>query len=100
MDLAQLSSITDVQQLREMVIGQMAVLAERDAHLAQRDALIASRDRTIAWKAAKIEKLTREIRNRPPETPCGVAGEMISPCTASDGAAGRQYGGRAWSAGV
>ena len=61
MDLAQLSSITDVQQLREMVIGQMAVLAERDAHLAQRDALIASRDRTIAWKAAKIEKLTREI---------------------------------------
>ena len=93
MDLAQLSSITDVQQLREMVV-------EKIAQIAQRDHTIASRDRTIAWKAAKIEKLTREIRNRPPETPCGVAGEMISPCTASDGAAGRQYGGRAWSAGV
>ena len=54
MDLAQLSSITDVQQLREMVV-------EKIAQIAQRDHTIASRDRTIAWKAAKIEKLTREI---------------------------------------
>ena len=100
MDVAHLFSITDVQQLREIVVEKMAEIAQRDERIAQRDALIASRDRTIAWKAAKIEKLTREIRNRPPETPCGVAGEMISPCTASDGAAGRQYGGRAWSAGV
>ena len=38
MDLAQLSSIIDVQQLRELVIDQMAVLGERDAMLADRDA--------------------------------------------------------------
>lgn len=68
MDLAQLSSITDVQQLRELVIDQMAVLGERDAMLADRDAklaeqhaLIARHDRTIAWKTAKIDKLTREL---------------------------------------
>ena len=79
MDVAQLTSITDAQQLREIVLDQMSVIAERDAlrtqlaereqHIAQRDeriarheALIASRDRTIVYKEAKIAKLTAEIR--------------------------------------
>ncbi len=71
MDVAQLSSITDVQQLRGMVLEladrdarlaeREAQLAERDAQLAERDALIARYDRTIVWKTAKIDKLTREI---------------------------------------
>ncbi len=55
MDVAQLNSITDLQQLREIVIDQLALIASRDD-------MIASRDRTIAWKAAKIAKLTAEIR--------------------------------------
>lgn len=61
MDVAQLSSITDVQQLREMVLRQQAVIVERNAQVAARDAQVAQRDRTIAWKTAKIDKLTREI---------------------------------------
>lgn len=58
MDVAQLSSITDVQQLRAMVLEQMAVVAERDTLRTQ----LAIRDRTIVWKQAKIDKLTAEIR--------------------------------------
>lgn len=55
MDAAQLSTITDVQQLRALVIAQAAAIDERDTRLAQRD-------RTIVWKQAKIDKLTAEIR--------------------------------------
>ena len=78
MDVAQLLSITDVQQLREIAISQQSQLAEReafqsqiderdarladyDARLAQRDAHIALCDRTIVYKEAKIQKLVREI---------------------------------------
>ena len=79
MDAAQLSSITDVQQLREMVLeladrdarlaDREMQLADRDAKLAERDALIARYDRTIAWKTAKIDKLTREIMRLPTADP-------------------------------
>jgi transposase len=61
MDAARLAEITDVQQLRDLVIAQVAVIAERDARLAEGDAHIAQRDRTIVWKEAKIAKLTAEI---------------------------------------
>jgi len=68
MDFATLNVITDAQQLREIVIGQIAMIAERDAQLterdariAQRDARIAQRDQTIIYKEAKIAKLTAEI---------------------------------------
>ncbi len=61
MDLAQLSSITDVQQLHEIVTAQLAVIAQRDACLAQADVRLAQRDQTIVYKEAKIAKLTAEI---------------------------------------
>jgi transposase len=68
MDAAQLSAITDVQRLREIVAEKVVELAQRDARIVQHEALIADRDaqianldRTIAWKAAKIDQLTREI---------------------------------------
>lgn len=55
MDAAQLSTITDVQQLRELVAAKMVMIGERDAHIARRD-------RAIVWKDAKIAKLTDEIK--------------------------------------
>ena len=37
MDAAHLSTITDVQQLRDLVIAKMAEIAERDVRIATRD---------------------------------------------------------------
>ena len=58
---AQLPSITDEQQLHEIVTAQLALISERDACLAQRDATVAQHVQTIVYKEARIAKLTAEI---------------------------------------
>jgi transposase len=59
MDAAQLSTITDVQQLRDLVLATMAQIAENEA---AHTALLARRDGTIDRKQSLIEQLTAEIR--------------------------------------
>lgn len=61
MDVATLNSITDAQQLREIVAEKIAEIAGRDAFIAQQRALLDRRDQTIVYKEAKISKLTAEI---------------------------------------
>ena len=54
MDAAQLSTITDTEVLRALVVDRMAVIADCEARLAQRD-------RTIHQRDIHIEALTFEI---------------------------------------
>lgn len=55
MDVAQITSITDVKTLHDIVIDQLAAIAQRDAR-------IAADHRAIVYKDSKIEALTAEIK--------------------------------------
>ena len=68
MDFAQLSTITDAEILRGLVVEKLNEIAARDAlitraerSLAARDALIAIRDESIRNRDIQIEALTHEI---------------------------------------
>ena len=64
MDLAQISSITDVQQLREIVIEQLAAINERDLRLVERDATLAERDATLAKRDAVLAERDAQVAQR------------------------------------
>lgn len=78
MDFAQLSTITDADILRSLVVEKLAEIATRDAeiatrdadiaqrekHLAERIAQVATRDALIAKHDALIAKRDESIRNR------------------------------------
>lgn len=59
MDAAQLSMITDAQQLRDLVLAKMAEIDARDVEHAT---ILARRDDTIERKQSLIAQLTAEIR--------------------------------------
>ncbi len=61
MDAAQLSAITDADELRALLLDKIAVIAQRDDALAERDALIARREQAIHQRDIQIEALTYEI---------------------------------------
>jgi len=51
----------NAQELREMVNGLMAQVAEHSQQIAQRDQAIALKDREILYRQAKIDQLTHEM---------------------------------------
>ena len=51
----------NAQELREMVTGLMARMAQHDGQIAQRDETIASKDREILYRQTKIDQLTHEM---------------------------------------
>jgi len=61
MDAAQITSIIDVQILHDIVIDQLATIAQRDAKIAAQEEQVTSQQRTIVYKSAKIQALTAEI---------------------------------------
>ena len=51
----------NAQELREMVHGLIARIAEHSQQIAQRDQALASKDREILYRQAKIDQLTHEM---------------------------------------
>lgn len=61
MDVAQITSIIDVKILHDIVIDQLATIAQRDAKIAAQEEQVTSQQRTIVYKTAKTQALTAEI---------------------------------------
>ena len=51
----------NAQELRDMVTGLMARMADQSQQIAQRDQAIASKDREILYRQTKIDQLTHEM---------------------------------------
>ena len=51
----------NAQELREMVTGLMARMADQSQQITQRDRAIASKDRELKYRQTKIEQLTHEM---------------------------------------
>ena len=58
-----LESLTNLnaQELREMVTGLMARMADQSQQITQRDQAIVSKDREILYRQTKIDQLTHEM---------------------------------------
>ena len=51
----------NAQELRDMVTGLMARIAEHSQQITQRDQVIVSKDREILYRQTKIDQLTHEM---------------------------------------